>query len=126
MKRMAVATRLIGSMWLVSVLLLYAIAQQAEQTKTGNNPGVTFERREEMIRMRDGVRLHTVIFTPKDSSEPLPFLINRTPYGVAEKKSEGINQQYMDLVKDGYIFVFQDIRGRFRSEGVFAMNRPPR
>jgi putative CocE/NonD family hydrolase len=126
MKRTAVLTaRVIGSVGLVSVLLLYAIAQQTQRA-TDSNPGVTFERREEMIRMRDGLRLHTLIFTPKDAAEPLPILIDRTPYGIAGRRSEGINQQYFDLVKDGYIFVFQDIRGRFGSEGQFMMNRPPR
>jgi putative CocE/NonD family hydrolase len=87
---------------------------------------VPFEKREEMIRMRDGARLHTMIFTPKDQTEPLPILINRTPYGVGQANSDGVNRRYSELVKDGYIFVFQDIRGRFGSDGQFMMNRPLR
>ena len=85
---------------------------------------VTFEKREEMIPARDGVRLHTLIFTPKDQAEPLPILMSRTPYGIGQSDSDGINRRYNELVKDGYIFVLQDIRGRFGSEGQFLMNRP--
>ncbi len=87
---------------------------------------VAFDRREEMIKTRDGARLHTLIFTPKSHGEPLPIMINRTPYGISQASSDGVNRRYGDLVKDGYIFVFQDIRGRFASEGQFMMNRPMR
>lgn len=83
-----------------------------------------FDRREEMIRMRDGVRLHTLIFTPKDQTELLPIIFSRTPYGVGESQSDSINRRFKELVEDGYIFVLQDIRGRYGSEGQFMMNRP--
>src|SRR5207253_3958531 len=72
---------------------------------------VTFEKREEMIPARDGVRLHTLIFTPTDQAEPLPILMSGTPYGLGQSNSDGINRRYNELVKDGYIFVLQDIRG---------------
>jgi len=87
---------------------------------------VEFERREEMIRMRDGVHLHTLIFTPTNQAEPLPILMDRTPYGVSQASSERVNRRYPELVKDSYIFVDQDIRGRYGSEGQFMMNRPLR
>ncbi len=87
---------------------------------------VSFEQREEMIPMRDGVRLHTLIFTPKNQTEALPIILSRTPYGIGGSNSNGINGRYKDLVADGYIFVVQDIRGRYGSEGQFMMNRPPR
>jgi uncharacterized protein len=96
--------------------------------KTSNQPAVEnntpFERREEMIRMRDGVRLHTLIFTPKTKSEALPLLMERTPYGVGENDSDSVNRRFRDFVPDGYVFVLQDIRGRYGSEGQFVMNRP--
>ena len=76
--------------------------------------------------MRDGVRLHTLIFAPKDTAESLPILLSRTPYGIGGSSADGINQRYRELVQDGYIFVRQDIRGRYASEGQFVMNRPPR
>ena len=85
---------------------------------------VVFERREEMIPARDGVSLHTLIFTPKDQTEALPILMSRTPYGIGQSTSDGLNHRYTELVKDGYIFVLQDIRGRYGSEGQFLMNRP--
>ena len=98
--------------------------------KTSSQPAVennlAFDRREEMIRMRDGVRLHTLIFTPKDSKEALPIIMSRTPYGIGQSDSSSINRRYRDLVRDGYVFVLQDIRGRYGSEGEFMMNRPMR
>ena len=79
-----------------------------------------------MITMRDGVRLHTVILTLQTQTEPLPILLDRTPYGVNDWNSDLVNNVYKELVADRYIFVFQDIRGKFRSEGQFVMVRPPR
>ncbi|HEY3788827.1 MAG TPA: CocE/NonD family hydrolase [Urbifossiella sp.] len=80
---------------------------------------------EAMIPMRDGVRLHTRIFRPKDRNEALPILLRRTPYGVAN--SERAFTTYLKtLVDEGYLFVFQDLRGKFGSEGTFVMQRPPR
>jgi putative CocE/NonD family hydrolase len=98
--------------------------------KTSNQPevekNVAFDRREEMIRMRDGVRLHTLILAPKDQKEALPIIIERTPYGIADTDSDAVNRRYRDLAQDGYIFVAQDIRGRYGSEGEFIMGRPLR
>ncbi|HXI61872.1 MAG TPA: CocE/NonD family hydrolase [Pyrinomonadaceae bacterium] len=112
----------------VTSVLWRQSGQQTPAKKTSNQPAVEpnveFERREEMIRMRDGVRLHTIIFNPKTQTEALPILIDRTPYGVGQSNSDGVNRRYRDLVKDGYIFVYQDIRGRYGSEGTFLMNRP--
>jgi hypothetical protein len=86
-----------------------------------------FDRQEVMIPMRDGARLQTVIFTPKQASGPLPFLIARTPYGVPGSEDRLAGSGIFDeLIADGYIFVFQNIRGRFKSEGQFVMTRPPR
>jgi putative CocE/NonD family hydrolase len=104
-------------------------ATKNEADKTAGNlstgqGAVVFDRREEMIRMRDGVRLHTLIFTPRNQTEALPLLMSRTPYGIAQASSDGINRIYPELVADGYIFIAQDIRGRYGSEGTFLMNRP--
>ena len=76
-----------------------------------------------MIAMRDGVRLNSVIFTPKIQNEPLPFLILRTPYGVSRNPAPDKVDYLKDLAADGYIFVLQDIRGRYKSEGMFEMQR---
>ena len=87
-----------------------------------------FTFQEAMIAMRDGVRLQTVILTPKLQSGPLPMLLRRTPYGVPDSvKSLPTSQVYDEpVLVDGYILVFQNIRGRFKSEGAFVMQRPPR
>jgi putative CocE/NonD family hydrolase len=81
-----------------------------------------FRYQEVMVPMRDGVRLQTVILTPIGKKEPLPILLQRTPYGVPEKAPEGIPPNLQELSEDGYIFVFQNLRGRFKSEGVFELS----
>ncbi|HUB61965.1 MAG TPA: CocE/NonD family hydrolase [Puia sp.] len=99
----------------VAVLLLHAAAYSQ-----------AYDRREVMIPMRDGVRLHTVLFTPKMASEALPFLMERTPYGANKFPSPEKNPYFKDLAAEEYIFVFQDIRGRYGSEGKYVMQRFPR
>lgn len=98
--------------------------------RTADTPAVDtripFKRTEAMIPMRDGVKLFTVIMTPETQTENLPMIMERTPYGVSGWSSGRVNGAKAELVQDGYIFVFQDIRGREDSEGVFEMLRPPR
>jgi putative CocE/NonD family hydrolase len=83
-----------------------------------------YQRSEAMIPMRDGVKLHAVILKPTDISEPLPFLIQRTPYGVDGTNRSTLFRQRPELAREGYIYVGEDIRGRFKSEGEFVMSRP--
>ncbi|MEO8337271.1 MAG: CocE/NonD family hydrolase, partial [bacterium] len=85
----------------------------------------TYEHSSADIPMRDGLKLHVEIYWPKDAREPLPFLFERTPYGVGEWAGR-LSAGYSDLAEEGYIFVFEDIRGRYKSEGTFVMQRPPR
>ena len=100
-------------------LLLTISFATAKQTK----PDDKYNRQEVMIPMRDGVKLFTVIYTPKDQKEKLPFLLLRTPYGVKRYPSPERQGYIKDMAEDGYIFVFQDIRGRYLSEGTFVMQR---
>lgn len=89
--------------------------------------GPPYTREEVMIPVRDGVRLHTVIYRPQRSEtagSPLPFLMQRTPYGVASMTARAIESGKPELAASGYLFVYQDIRGRYGSEGRFVMNRP--
>jgi len=85
-----------------------------------------FDKSEVMIATRDGVKLHTEIYAPKNASEALPILLQRTPYGISspDKGISGMLYRYADMLPDGYIFAFQDIRGRYGSEGKFEMLRP--
>src|ERR1700712_4776931 len=84
---------------------------------------IEYIRKEVRIKMRDGISLNTVIFTPRSIKEPLPFIFLRTPYGVSQSPSPNRNSYIQDMAKDGYIFVFQDIRGRYKSDGIFEMQR---
>jgi putative CocE/NonD family hydrolase len=87
-----------------------------------------YTRQEAMLPMRDGARLHAVILRPANPADVrpagLPFLLNRTPYGVDSVNSESLNWDKPELAASGYIFVYEDIRGRYKSEGKFVMNRP--
>jgi putative CocE/NonD family hydrolase len=86
-----------------------------------------WERRELMVPMRDGVRLFTVVMIPRAAPGPLPILLTRTPYGASGwGENDRAPGSYRELAADGYVFAFQDIRGRNRSEGRFLMNRPLR
>jgi hypothetical protein len=77
-----------------------------------------------MVPMRDGVRLNTLIYAPVDQREPLPFLLLRTPYGIEGRFDRLLGNYFSELARARYVFVLQDIRGRYRSEGQFVMNRP--
>jgi uncharacterized protein len=84
-----------------------------------------FTKTDAMVPTRDGVKLHTVIFAPHEARESLPILLERTPYGAMDDEN-ALRNRYAHLIADGYIFAFQDIRGRFKSEGQFVMQRPVR
>jgi uncharacterized protein len=102
-------------------------AQAIELRRTGDAVHHIFhhyERREEMIPVRDGIKLHVVILTPTDIPGPLPILIQRTPYGVDSTSEASFFRGRPELARAGYIYVGADIRGRFKSEGEFVMMRP--
>jgi len=84
-----------------------------------------YEKKDYMIPVRDGIHLHTIVYSPRTHIEPLPFLIQRSPYGWDSAGSQ-INSRLSELARDGYFLVFQDIRGRYQSEGDFVMQRPAR
>src|ERR1700689_3637626 len=86
-----------------------------------------YTKYEYRVSMRDGVHLFTSVYVPKDSSRSYPFLINRTPYSVAPYGVDLYRKQLgpsPDFDKAGYIFVFQDVRGRYMSEWTFVEMRP--
>jgi uncharacterized protein len=87
---------------------------------------IAYGKQEVMIPMRDGIKLYTVILTPKDVKGPFPILIQRTPYGAAVPDNFNIlNYTYIaDMAKEGYIFVTQDIRGKYKSEGKMEIHQP--
>ncbi|RZL15276.1 MAG: CocE/NonD family hydrolase, partial [Pedobacter sp.] len=100
-----------------------AFAQQTEAEYIKQN----YTKIERMIPMRDGVKLFTSIYIPKDKKVTYPFLITRTPYTVqpyGEDKFKASLGNYIEMAKEGFIFVYQDVRGRWMSEGLFADVRP--
>jgi len=79
-----------------------------------------FNKLDTTITMRDGVKLYTVIYIPKDVSQPYPILMERTPYSVGPYGKEKFPRRIgptESLMKEKYIFVYQDVRGRYMSEG---------
>jgi putative CocE/NonD family hydrolase len=85
-----------------------------------------YTKREIMVPMRDGVKLFTSVYEPKNKSEKYPILLLRTPYTVAPygETTKNILGPSAAYAKEGYIFVYQDVRGRWMSEGQFEDARP--
>jgi uncharacterized protein len=115
---------------LVTLLLRILIATLAAQAKP-DTPDFDvkehYTKYEYRIAMRDGVHLFTSVYVPKDNSRSYPFLINRTPYSVSPYGVDLYRKQLgpsPDFDKAGYIFVNQDVRGRYMSEGIFVEMRP--
>ena len=124
---------------LITVLLSTLAAPLAAQDEVVPNfspvtAAFDHERREVMIPMRDGVRLHTVIIVPRGLTVPAPIILTRTPYGADKATSQGSSPRASmvlpiadeSLLEAGYIRVYQDIRGRYDSEGQWVMTLPPR
>jgi putative CocE/NonD family hydrolase len=113
-----------------------AFPSETPATFRPTHVGFDYERREEMIPMRDGVRLHTVILVPK-GAKGAPILLTRTPYEATKLTTryesahlgpslDGYDNAVETIVEGGYIRVVQDIRGKYDSEGDYVMNRPLR
>ena len=89
-----------------------------------------YQKKTIMIPMRDGVKLFTVVMSPVGNNKPLPILITRTPYGadIPVKEDSAVNisgiPYYGNMAKEGYIFIFQDIRGKYKSEGNMQIHQP--
>jgi hypothetical protein len=104
-------------------ILLYTASGLHAQSYVKEN----YVKREVRIPMRDSVRLYTVIYTPKDSSRKYPVLMERTPYSAGPYGKENLAHSIgpnENLMKSGYIFVYQDVRGRYMSEGDFREVTP--
>ncbi len=105
------------------IILLFPVAGFAQDFKVEDH----YVKREVYIPMRDGKKLFTAIYLPKDSTKKYPILLNRTPYSVAPYGTDKFPPKLRPteaFAKDGYIFVFQDVRGRVMSEGDFVNMTP--
>src|SRR5438067_411965 len=86
-----------------------------------------YDKAEYMVPMRDGVKLYTIIYTSKDTSTSLPIMLQRRPYGIppyALTDYRRVLGPSPEFDRDGFIFVYQDARGKFRSEGTFRVMNP--
>lgn len=111
---------------LVTVLPLLLPTQAIAQGDRASYIEQNYQKTEYKIPMRDGVQLHTTVYAPKDDSKPWPFILNRTPYSCkpyGEEMSQRIGPSAY-LEQEGYIFVKQDVRGRWNSEGSYDNMRP--
>jgi putative CocE/NonD family hydrolase len=117
------------------LLAAVASAQQNDIPRKFVAPtiGHDYIKREVMVPMRDGVKLYTVIVVPKSASRA-PILLTRTPYNASKRASRNESPRMLAVlpladevfVNDGYIRVYQDVRGKYKSEGDYLMTRPVR
>lgn len=100
-------------------LLILAAPLAARQAAPTPAPAATapYGYQKVMVPMRDGIALETVILTPRNATGPLPILLQRTPYGVMSEAPNTIPSSWAALARDGYVLVFQSMRGRFGSQG---------
>lgn len=116
--------------WLYSLLALAgAYAVQAQTTPAGNYVRDNYQKYEYKVPMRDGTKLHTTVYVPKDASvaRKYPFLMQRTCYSVAPYGADAYPTSIgpsNTLMRDKYMFVYQDVRGRWASEGTWTNMTP--
>ena len=123
---------MIKNFTLVLLLFVAIVSCKEEKHQAIENPEIAeaddafvkenYTKKEVMISMRDGIKLHTTIYSPKDTTKTYPILMMRTPYscrpyGENEFKSKIGPNKY--LMEEGNIMVYQDVRGRWNSEGVY-------
>ncbi|AFH50064.1 Putative acyl esterase [Ignavibacterium album JCM 16511] len=119
---MPIKSRLSFFLIILFSLNVLACAQDKENYIKEN-----YDKNEYRIKMRDGIHLYTIVYSPKDKSKKYPIILTRTPYSVGpygEDKFARFLGPAEQFVKEGYIFVLQDVRGRFMSEGEFDNMRP--
>ena len=115
--------------WLVIVLLVTPLAFSAEPSGDTNAAWLAehYTKYEHRIPMRDGVKLFTRVYVPKDDSRPWPIILTRTPYALKPYGADNYNDvagSFRTLARDRNILVTQDVRGRYGSEGIYMHVRP--
>ncbi|WP_234735516.1 CocE/NonD family hydrolase [Tellurirhabdus bombi] len=117
---------------IILCLLLFLLGQKLAAQSFVNKVDSLYIREnytkiERMVPMRDGVKLFTAIYIPKNTSQKYPILLDRTPYSVAPYGEDKYKTQIgpsMLFARDGYIIAYQDVRGKYMSEGDFVAVRP--
>ena len=121
-------------LFITSLLLCFLIPRGWTQTQAKNQPDSIelklkeiYTKREVMIPMRDGIKLYTAVYEPKDNSRQHPILMHRSPYSCSpygEGFDRHLRTNLKNYIEHRYIIVFQDVRGRHKSEGIFIQVRP--
>ncbi|HTQ63246.1 MAG TPA: CocE/NonD family hydrolase [Puia sp.] len=110
------------------IFIPFSLFAQARINQDSAFVADNYNKIERMIPMRDGVRLFTSIYIPKDENEKYPFLMERTPYSCAPYGEKNLKKGWLGpnrlLTQEKYIFVYQDVRGRYKSEGNFEEMTP--
>src|SRR5205809_5682504 len=137
----SIAMIFVAVFWFVFALAAFGqtLPNETPQKFEPTNDGFEYTRRDVMIPMRDGVKLHTVIIVPKTAtqSKHAPILLTRTPYNATELTSHassshlgpilnGYDNALEVIIEGGYIRVVQDVRGKYGSEGDYVMIGPLR
>lgn len=120
----SISTRVI---FFASLIFVFTCPPAPAQEKEKFDVKANYEKREIRIPVRDGVKLFTSVYLPKDASRKYPIMFSRTPYTVApygEDKYKGLLGPSEHFMREGYIFVYQDVRGKFLSEGDYVDVRP--
>ena len=113
-----------------AALLAIAPAAHAQRGRAADDTAYAREhytKSEYMVPMRDGVKLYTIVYAPKDTTLVVPIMLLRTPYGIGPYPLDEYRRVLgpsPEFDRDGYIFVYQDARGKFRSEGTFRVMNP--
>ncbi len=108
-------------------ILIFALTIPVLAQKSIGEVKKLYFKKEFRIPMRDGIKLFTVVYSPRDTTKKYPILLWRTPYSVGPYDKKGFTHRlltYFHFVKDGYIIAFQDVRGKFMSEGKYVNMRP--
>ncbi|MCK0191877.1 CocE/NonD family hydrolase [Arenibacter sp. F20364] len=123
-------------LFLLSAIVLVSCGRTGVPTSTNRtNTGITdtynprdfYSKKEIAIPMRDGIKLHTTIYSPKDTSKEYPIIMSRTPYSsrpYGSNEYKALISPNRKMMKEGNIVVYQDVRGRWNSEGVYDNMRP--
>ncbi len=109
-----------------TLLIAIVLVSNPVLGQDNNDVKENYSKTEYQVEMRDGVKLFTIVYTPKDKSEKYPFLMQRTPYSIGpygDRLRSRLSSNDL-LQKDKYIFVFQDVRGAYMSEGEYVNMRP--
>ena len=102
------------------LLCITSLTAKSQNTNDTNFVKENYTKIDTVIKMRDGIKLYTVIYLPKDDTQKYPFLMERTPYSSAPYGANNYSKRIgpnIQLAKEKYIFIYQDVRGRYMSEG---------